>query len=478
MATKKTGATGKAKVGATADKSAGGNGDGGLSVNVREIAQFLALSTMTSRASVRARLGMSYSDERDIYTALGYTKSPTFDDYQARYERQDVAGAVINKPVQGCWRMAPSISENEDEMTAFEKATEDLIKRLRLFHYFTRVDKLASLGQYAVLFLGFGDGLEFSAPVTRAANLLYVMPYSEAKADIATYETSDVSPRYGLPLTYKINMSIGTSDMSISKVVHHTRVIHVVEDAGESNVFGTPRLQRILNRLQDLELVTGGSSEMFWRGGFPGYNFNIADDATLGEQDLSELRTQIEDYMHGLKRYLRTRGVDVESLTPQIADPSNNIDALLDLISCATNIPKRILLGSERGELASTQDEKNWAAYLDERRRNHCEPAILRPTIDRLIEVGVLPTPPQGYDVEWPDLLAPGTKEIAEVGELRSRALKNYADSIGAQDILVPSLFLETIGYTQAEIDKNEATIAENVNTVDGDDDEPPDGSE
>ena len=104
--------------------------------------------------------------------------------------------------------------------------------------------------------------------------------------------------------------------------------------------------------------------------------------------------------MHGLNRYLRTQGVDAEQLAPgmQGADPSNIIDKELDFIAGAAGIPKRILIGSERGELASTQDEAAWSSRIMERREQHATPNMLAPTIDRLMKLGCLDR--QGYEIE------------------------------------------------------------------------------
>ena len=249
----------------------------------------------------------------------------------------------------------------------------------------------------------------------------------------------------------------GTGTGASSKGVHWSRIIHVAEDLLEDNVEGMPGLQSIFNRLQDLDLIAGGSAEMFWRGAFPGLAFKAEEGRSLQGQDLEELKDELEEYMHGLKRYLRLRGIDIQELKPQVADPSKHISAQIDLIACAKNIPKRILLGSERGELASSQDEKAWLKSIENRRTDYCEPVILRPLVDRLIGVGVLPNPKDEYTAVWPDLLVSSDKDRAEVGVARSKALKDYVEAIGAQDILPPSIFLQKIlGLTQEELDQIE----------------------
>jgi hypothetical protein len=428
----------------------------GLAEELDELKRFSALSSaITSRAQVASRLGQSYGGDRDIYNALGYSKNPTFNDFMARYLRQDIAKAIIEVPVRACWRDSPEIVEAEDDETDFEKQWADLEKDKQIFHYLSRADRLASIGQYSVMFLGF-DGEDASQEVTSANELLFLQVYSQDNADIRTWVRDVKNERYGLPETYNLVTTSRGGDAAPTEpiIAHWTRVIHVAEDRLESDVYGIPRLESVLNRLQDLELIAGSSAEMFWRGAYPGMAFSIQDKSTIGPQTLTQLRDEIEEYMHNLKRYLRLTGIDVTEMKPQVADPRSHVDVQLDLIAASQRIPRRVLLGSERGELASSQDERNWAMRVDERRLEYCEPILLRATIDRLIDVGVLPEPTDGYDVKWPDLLAQSEKEKVEVGQTLAQSLKAYVDAQGADQVVPPDVMLEKLGFGPAEIEK------------------------
>jgi hypothetical protein len=411
-----------------------------------------------SRASVAAYLGKSYGDRRKLYDALGYKLTPTYNDFYARYRRGDIARPIIDKPVRACWRKRCELVESTDEETQFEKAWAALVKDRQPFSYFSRVDRLASIGAYAVLLLGLDDGGSFETPVTAAKSLLYLQVFSEPNAAIQEYQLDTKNPRCGLPEFYNLNFQIGTAKSSSR--VHHSRVIHVAEDVLESDVEGQSRIEPVLNRLEDLEKVVGGSGEMFWRGAFPGYNFAAMEDAAGGTQDLAGLQDEIEEYMHDFKRYLRTTGVKVEALAQQLADPRPNVEAILDLIAATTGIPKRILLGSERGELASSQDSESWNALVDERRQEHCEPRILRPFVDRLVDLGVLPAPIECYEVRWPSLAIQGKKEGAEVGKLKAETIAVYSGASGADGIVPPEIFLRKfLDMTDDEVDEIEAAL-------------------
>ena len=116
------------------------------------------------------------------------------------------------------------------------------------------------------------------------------------------------------------------------------------------------------------------------------------------------------------------------------------------MISAATGIPKRILTGSERGELSSSQDKDEWMAYVQSRREEYAEPLILRPFIDRCIEYGILPkATTEGYTIKWEDLFAISESERVAMGKGRAEALSKYASSPMAEGVMPPEAFLEHI---------------------------------
>jgi len=439
----------------------------GKIMNMMESLRSMA-SVLTERASLAARMGKSFGTNRDLYAALGYTKFPTFDDYYSKYIRQDIAKAIVEALPNACWRKKPIVTElNSDpgKLTKFEEEWNTLIKDFSVWHYLTRADRIAGIGQYGVMLIGYQDGKELREPVENASELLYLRPYNENNAEISTWVEDSKDPRYGKPETYKLRIRTALSNKSTSTsnvLVHHSRVIHIAEGLTDDDILGTPRLRPVLNRLNDLDLVAGGSAEMFWRGAFPGYGFKQDADATMDPQDMDDLEDEIQKYMHNLERFIRLKGISVENLTTQVADPSNHVSVLVDLISAATRIPKRILMGSERGELASSQDERSWDNRVDERRRDFCEPMILRPFIDDLISAGVLSSPAEEYVIVWPDISVPTEKETAEVVKIKTEAFAKYVSSPGADQLIPPEIYLKTyLGHSDEEIQEMMELVVE-----------------
>jgi len=85
--------------------------------------------------------------------------------------------------------------------------------------------------------------------------------------------------------------------------------------------------------------------------------------------------------------------------------------------------------------LASDQDMKTWNKRLSKRQKYYLTPFIIRPLIDRLMELGVM-SAVEEYEIEWPDLNAPSESEIAEIAAKRTDAYAKYV--AGNVDQLIP----------------------------------------
>ena len=417
------------------------------------------LSAFISRINLFNRLGSQYEGDRDIYKALGYKTGLTYDDYQAQYDRQDIAKAIINRPVHATWHGQVKIAEpdtDKDTVSQFQKDWKNLYLNLRLKEKFIRLDKLASLGTYAVLLLGFDDtssSAGLRSPVRGSRRkLLYVKPLSEASAKIDIYDENQNSPRYGLPLIYKVSGETSSGN-ALSLDVHYTRIIHVAGELLEDEVEGVPSLQPVYNRLFDLEKLVGASAEMFWRGARPGYAGKVDKDFTMTEEGRTALREQFEEYDNNLLRFLVNEGVDIKPLDMQVASPSEHVNVQLQMISAVTGIPLRILVGSERGELASSEDRTAWLELIQNRRDDYAEVQILRPFIDTCAKYGVIDTPKENYKIIWSDIFAPSKKEHAEIGKTRASALQSYMNNPAAEIVVPPEVFYKyMLGLDDEEI--------------------------
>lgn len=406
---------------------------------------FKALGTMISRSRLAASLGITFDGNRSLYSALGYKQTLDFSDYAARYARGGIAKKVVDAYPNSTWRNLPVIQVDDADVD-FVTAWNSLTTRTQIFHYLQRADKISGIGQYGAIMIGAAGGTKLSEPLPRMSgpdDVLYFTPYSQGNVTIGTFERDPSSPRFGLPLEYNVNLVRYEGDPGggVTSPVHYSRIIHVAENLLEDNIFGTPRMESVWNYLDDLDKVVGGASEACWRTMDRGILFNVDKDAQLEPGEEERLSEEIDEYIHGFRRYVRGQGMEAHLLGSDVPDPRGPFSVLSSLISGTTGIPQRVLFGSERGELASTQDERNYGARVKERQISYAEPIILRPIIDRLIEHGALPTPSNGYRIVWPDLTAQSNQELADIAARVAQAIRNVSGQPANMMVMEPDRF-------------------------------------
>jgi len=453
--------------------------------------RLVVLQRILQNATTSRRIALEHllNPNKDINYECGYPKTLDMVDYKAMYDREGVGTRIVKLMPDESWAMLPKIEakieENQDvKKTGFEKIWKDLEKEMHLFHYLHRIDVLSGIGHFGILLLGINDGkklwqpIEGINPITgektgkNKYELLYLRPFDESVVSIKTKEMDVSSPRYGLPVTYSVSFesnSSGTTGKE-SRVIHWTRVLHVVDNREVSEISGVPRMRPVYNRLLDLRKIVAGSGEMFWKGGFPGIALELEEGKTLEPADKTALRAQIKDYQDGLQRWLSLEGIKIKELKIQIADPEPHIKVQLQYICATLGIPYRIFLGSEAAHLASTEDKETWNTRISERQENYVSPMLIRLLIDRLIILGIMPEVDE-YFIEWPDLNAPGEKEIAEIAVKKTEALAKYIVG-GVDELIPPKEYLTMImKMDEEDVDVIIDAAVERIKETEGDED-------
>lgn len=382
------------------------------------------LGSVLSRMTLRG-VGKTFEGLRDMWQALGYKEELGPADYDRRYARGGIAKRVMNVQPKGTWPAGCEILENEDPnvVTPFEQAVLDLDAQVHFWNHFLRADILAGFERYAVIVIGAPGAMDSPLPDGEGSleGIQYLMPYRESHARIQKLVTDTKNKRFGQPETYQITHTmegiLGDAAQSVERLVHWSRVIHVVDERLESNVFGPPRLEDVWNYLDDLDKVVGGGSEAFWKTVYQGMQLDIDPEMDLTQEAKDDMTRQIDEFEMNLRRVFRTRGVKATTLGTSAVDFGPQAEAIINLICTTKAVPKRIFLGSERGELASSQDKATWDDEIDLRREQFAWPVVVKPFIDRLIEHNYLPKPAKAYRVRWPErnkMTAPDKAIVAQ----------------------------------------------------------------
>ena len=405
-----------------------------------------------SRDSGWARyLGSQFDGDRQLYDVLGYEYPLRLGHYVAKYERgPGIVEGIVDKPVRDCWGDEIGVEESEDtseDETPFEETVREILAgdytRLPPMSRFRAADRWARLLEYSLILIGVDDdGLEegdtdsLENPVDTDSlsgpeDINYIAFYDQRRVNWSDTRLVEgpTDPRYKLPDEYNVEISDGES-----VDIHHSRLLHIVENPDEDELKSKPVLKSIYNRIDDIEKLLGGSAEMFWRAAYPGLVLKPPTDADgvpmRFEDSGDSVAEQIKQYRMNLNRLHRVTG-ELEKLDTDVASPDDQIAVQVQDIAASIDIPMSIIRGNETGERATEQDLAMYYDYVARRMREHCENQILRPFIDRLLSWGVIPPTASGegesYVVEWPSLGDPTEKEKAEIAAQWAKAFKDIS---------------------------------------------------
>lgn len=394
-------------------------------------------------------LSSALHSRKDINKECDYpeTTAITIQNYKDMYDRNPIGYRAVTVMAEECWQTFPELYEDEDETeeTEFEAAFKKLGNNLfgeeswfedkksnPIWAYLYRADRLCGIGHYSLIIVGTDDGKELDKPAEgfrdnepgelvgpvfinndKAPNrkLAYLTVVDESQVSTVEYDNVQYSQRYRKPKYYTIDFGGDTAPHAASMGresrtlrVHWSRVIHVCLNSDSSDIIGVPDQRPIWNNLLDLMKIYGGGAEGFWRGCitrvFFETNPQLGGDVTV---DNEALKTMMWNMENGLQKWGSLMGMQAKTIAPQSVDPTNHINVQIEAICIQKKIPKRVFMGSERGELSSAEDQGDWNDTIRGRQNNKLIPRLVAPFINRLIQLKILPKPADTYKVAWPD---------------------------------------------------------------------------
>lgn len=126
-------------------------------------------------------------------------------------------------------------------------------------------------------------------------------------------------------------------------------------------------------------------------------------------------------------------------------DPKEFMNNALMSYAASLSIPLKILVGSQTGERASTEDAKEWNKTCNSRRTNYIRPNIMR-IVARLVKYKILPE--KDWYLLWGDLTESTTAEKIGLAKTMADIQKVYEGS--GQQVFTPDEVRETAGWAQA----------------------------
>jgi hypothetical protein len=359
--------------------------------------------------------------KHNYYKDFGFPETLGFNDLYNMYRRNGIARAAVDKTAGKTWQSAPYLQEFQRDAgekapeTVLEKAIRQKFDDLRIWQALKECDSRAMVGSYSALILRFADGESFDQPVGSLQGLdalVEVIPAWEGQLTVSQWGTDERNAdTYGKPLMYQYNEgNVPTGRQQVrNATIHPDRVLIWSEDG---QVGGTPKMEAAYNDLISLSKIIGAGGEGFWKNAKGAPIFEVVADQSLEniakasgvavDEFADKMDEQVEDFQKGFDNVLMVQGMAVKPYQVQLADPLNFFLIALQSFAAAWNIPLKVLVGSQTGERASTEDAGEWNETNDARRTNYVVPCIFS-LVRRFEELGILPD--KDWHLSWTSLI-------------------------------------------------------------------------
>jgi hypothetical protein len=366
---------------------------------------------------------------------FGYPDTVDFGTAFHAYCRYPLATAAVDKTIGKTWEDNPFLQEFQRDGTVSgdqgeTKLEAEIRKRfadLRVWQHMAEADGRSLVGSYSGLILRLADDQPFSAPVTTVRGgllgLVEVIPAWEGQLSVSEWDQDQRSETYGRPKMYAFAESaVGDSKAPRQFNVHPDRVIIWSAD-GTLN--GRSALEPGYNALLDMEKIRGGGGEGFWKNAKSGLSLQIDKDAKIDDmaramnipvaEVVDKIDEQVKDFNAGFDASMLLQGITATPMQVTLPSPEHFFAVALQSFAATFSAPLKILVGSQTGERASTEDAAEWNKVNMGRRTNRVIPTIMT-FVQRLERFGILK--PADWFVSWSDLTE------ASMGDKIDRAVK------------------------------------------------------
>jgi len=425
-----------------------------LTVNEITMAANSAAETIARQRMMLAGSNINTKHTR-LYAEFGWIDHPVFEQFYQLYRRNPVARAIISKLNKGTFQTMPQVIEgdiedSDDERSDNELAADDFLKT-----WWPKIqdgDRRNLVGKYSALILSIRDAKKMDQPVTGALNefsIFRIRPVWEDQLEPIEWNQDEASEDYGDVSMYAFTEYSSVADKTnFAKPtrlvnIHPDRVIIINEGVEDYTLeSGESMLEAALNSLMDIEKVSGGSAEGFYKNAARQLAINFDKDtnfddmmrmygANPSDPESNKLfreafNERARELNIGADSIMMGKAMDTKVLSVAPADPEPTVKMLERHAISVSGLPYRSVIGNETGERASTEDNVEKNNVLMARQTGHVNP-ILTELLERMMRFGVLPM--FDFSFKWPSLNE--AKDVEKL-ELMEKAIKVGVESTKA----------------------------------------------
>ena len=398
------------------------------------------------------------SSKHDHNKDFGFPEVLSFKDFHRAYSRNSLAKGAVSKMVNKVWQEMPKLVTDPDSKGDNE-IEDDICRhfsRLRVWQRLTEAEKRGLVGKYSGVILRIADNQKFSDPVQPTTGggldkLVEIIPAWEGQLEVSTWDTDELSETYGDPKMYMFNEAKVGNDRKNQRsfTVHPDRVV-VWSRTGD--VHDTSALEPGFNDLITIEKIIGAGGQGFWKNAKSSPVINVDKDARLADMAKTmgvtvdkikeAMDQQIDDFNKGFDKSLMLQGMSADSLDVSLPSPEHFFMTSLMSFCASMDIPAKILIGSQSGERASTEDASEWAKTCKSYRETVTIPNIMA-LVRRLVEFNILRE--SDWSLMWSDLTEDGIDKKIDRADKMSKI--NERERKGGEISFTGDEIRETVGY-------------------------------
>ena len=353
-----------------------------------------------------AEMGFPYSrPSKTVYDASSTLFKAVITDAELleTFQRNPLAKVIVNDIAEDVFEKGFKIHCTEEGIEDTEEIDEELTTKF--VDYFTKhiklptllSYKLARLYGYSMMLIGFDDGRSLDKPVKPRAKPTFYQGIDKTWVLEIIYKKNPDGD-YIMPIrieSYKM-----MTDFVASETIHPDRILHFENPSIEMLKTGVSALLACYDDLTVIKHVTWGAGQTMWRSG--NQMVSVIGPPRASTAQLDSIDNAMTD-INAQSAMTFPYGTVFEAHSPSGLNPAPYARIPLDNIAAATRIPLSILIGAQKGALASSlTDARDYASTLTAIQSN-----VLTPLLNRLFwtlqKAGELPY--KKFEIVWENTL-------------------------------------------------------------------------
>jgi hypothetical protein len=409
--------------------------------------------------------------KHDNYRDFGYPDIIDFQLLYDMYQRNSLARAAVDKTTRKTWQDPPWLLEKPRDgsegavkkETRLEKAIRQHFSDIRFWTKLMEADRRSMVGRYGAVILRIADGKKTEEPLTKVSGgldaLVDIIPVWEGQLRVTQWDNDTMSLTYGEPMMFeydegKVGATDGASPADQGRnrrlTVHPSRLFIWSMDG---TMFGDPALKSGFNDLITLEKITGSGGEGFWKNAKQAPILEMDKEADINkmaramgvpvEKIADIMNEQAANWQKGFDELLMLQGMTAKLPKIVLPDPEHFYMNSLQSFAASFDIPLKVLVGTQTGERASSEDASQWNQTCNFRRKNTIIPNILQ-IVKRLEDCGILKENPEWF-IDWTDLTESTMLEKIDRAGKMAKVNKDFGDIV-----FMPQEIRASVGYEPA----------------------------